>query len=176
MYIWFELFSNLSEGSSSFTGQKWKVYRKNGGKRERIIPDLLIGTFATKQGDRLLTRDIGFYRVNFKDITIMEDWISKYIYLSFFQPCRNRGKRIPDEKSWIPHRYQIKKLTSILRHEISNDEFRIVSVEAKNVHYSLPAGRQGYSLFDIRYSIHIQEPGSLNLTRVMNTVTQYCII
>lgn len=62
---------NITEETSFYAGQKWKVYRKAGGKRERIIPDFLIGAFAAKQGDRLLTRDRGFYRKYFEDIKIM---------------------------------------------------------------------------------------------------------
>lgn len=48
------------------------MYRAVGGRRERIIPDFLIGAFAVKQGNRLLTRDRGFYRKYFEDIKIME--------------------------------------------------------------------------------------------------------
>jgi hypothetical protein len=65
-------FLSINEESSFYAGQKWKVYRETGGKRERIISDFLIGAFAAKQSDRLLTRDRGFYRKYFKDIKIME--------------------------------------------------------------------------------------------------------
>ena len=63
---------NINEESSFYAGQKWKAYRKAGGKRERIIPDFLVGAFAVKQGNRLLTRDRGFYRKYFGDVKIME--------------------------------------------------------------------------------------------------------
>ena len=63
---------NITEETSFYAGQKWMVYRKTRGKRERIIPDFLIGAFVAKQGNRLLTRDRGFYRKYFKDITIMK--------------------------------------------------------------------------------------------------------
>ena len=63
---------NVTEESSFYAGLKWKMYRKTGGKRERIIPDFLIGAFAAKQGDRLLTRNRGFYRKYFEDVKIMK--------------------------------------------------------------------------------------------------------
>jgi len=63
---------NITEESPFYAGQKWKVYRAVGGRRERIIPDFLIGAFAVKQGNRLLTRDRGFYRKYFENIKIME--------------------------------------------------------------------------------------------------------
>tara|TARA_B100000315_G_C14561351_1_gene580740 strand:+ start:1730 stop:2128 length:399 start_codon:yes stop_codon:yes gene_type:complete len=64
-------FVNLNDISSYHAGQKWNEYRKAGGKRERIIPDFLIGAFAVKQADRLLTRDRGFYKKYFKGLKIM---------------------------------------------------------------------------------------------------------
>ncbi len=46
-------------------GQLWLQYRKQQKDRERIIPDFIIGAFAMNQGDRLITRDRGFYREYF---------------------------------------------------------------------------------------------------------------
>ncbi|MBU2512362.1 type II toxin-antitoxin system VapC family toxin [bacterium] len=52
-------------------GTLWKEYRDSGGKRNRIMPDFLIGTHAQKVSDRLLTRDCGFYRKYFNDLEII---------------------------------------------------------------------------------------------------------
>jgi len=54
-----------------FAGETWNNYRKSGGKRERIIADFLIGAHALLKADRLLTRDRGFYKYYFKNLTIM---------------------------------------------------------------------------------------------------------
>jgi len=53
-------------------GQGWLLYRKAGGKRERIISDFLIGSHAANQAARLLTRDRGFYRKHFARLKVVE--------------------------------------------------------------------------------------------------------
>jgi len=48
----------------------WRVYRKQGGQRTRILSDFLIG--AQAQADRLLSRDRGFYRKLFPSLTLLD--------------------------------------------------------------------------------------------------------
>ena len=46
-------------------------YRKQGGSRERVLPDFLIGAHANLKGYRLLTRDARRYRQYFPNIEII---------------------------------------------------------------------------------------------------------
>ncbi len=50
----------------------WKEYRKEGGAKNRVVADFLIGAHAQDECDRLLTRDRGFYRKYFKNLKIVE--------------------------------------------------------------------------------------------------------
>lgn len=65
-------FSAIDEETALYAAKVWQNYRKNGGKRERVVADFLIGSHALLQGDCLLTRDRGFYRKYFKSLKILE--------------------------------------------------------------------------------------------------------
>ena len=48
-------------------GREWKAYVGRGGKRkDRIIPDFLIGAFSSVKAEAIITRDKGFYKEHFQ--------------------------------------------------------------------------------------------------------------
>lgn len=65
-------FGAMTLESSERAGVEWSQYRRRGGPRTRLVADFLIGAHALNQADRLLTRDRGFYRSYFPDLTILD--------------------------------------------------------------------------------------------------------
>ena len=63
--------SALNTDIAFIAGEKWNLYRKSGGKRNRIITDFLIGAHASEKADRFLTRDRGFYQSYFQELNIL---------------------------------------------------------------------------------------------------------
>ncbi len=62
----------LTRGAIFLAGRIWRAYRRQGGKRTRILADFLIGAHAQMQASCLLTRDRGFYRKMFPSLTLVE--------------------------------------------------------------------------------------------------------
>lgn len=65
-------FSPATLDSAIEAGKAWRQYRANGGKRDRVIADFLIGAHAFTEADALLTRDRGFYRAYFSAVSIVD--------------------------------------------------------------------------------------------------------
>lgn len=65
-------FSAITQETAFLAAKAWQQYRKEGGKRERVVADFLIGAHAVQQGNRLLTRDRGFYRNYFHSLQILD--------------------------------------------------------------------------------------------------------
>ena len=65
-------FSPLDAKAAFSAGEAWRLYRKRGGTRTRVVADFLIGAHAQTHADRLLTRDRGFYRAYFPKLTLID--------------------------------------------------------------------------------------------------------
>ena len=63
--------SSVDADVAFLAGEKWGLYRKSRGKRQRIIKDFLIGAHATIKAERFLTRDRGFYKSYFPELEIL---------------------------------------------------------------------------------------------------------
>lgn len=62
--------SSLNKRIAYEAGLCWRQYRQAGGPRKRIISDFLIGAHAMIKADAFLTRDRGFYRSYFPNLSI----------------------------------------------------------------------------------------------------------
>lgn len=64
--------SNMRLEAAHEAGKRWRDYlRKRKGARERVVADFMIASHARNHADRLLTRDLGFYRTCFRDLSLM---------------------------------------------------------------------------------------------------------
>jgi predicted nucleic acid-binding protein len=63
---------HLQRETLFLASRPWRAYRKQGGKRNRILADFLIGAHAQVQADRLLSRDRGFYGSAFPKLKLWD--------------------------------------------------------------------------------------------------------
>ena len=65
-------FSPMTQRGAEVASRAWRHYRTQGGPRNRIVADFLIGGHAYVQADRLLSRDRGFVRRYFPDLVVLD--------------------------------------------------------------------------------------------------------
>jgi predicted nucleic acid-binding protein len=62
----------LTREAHFLASRAWRTYRLQGGKRTRILADVLIGAHAYTQATRLLSRDRGFYHQLFPSLNLYD--------------------------------------------------------------------------------------------------------
>lgn len=61
----------IESKSAVRAGEMQRRYRQRGGRRERTVPDFLVGAHALLQCDGLITRDDTFFRDYFKGLKVI---------------------------------------------------------------------------------------------------------
>ena len=66
------VFSPTSLAASQLAGRIFKDYRRQGGPREHLVPDFLIGAHASEHADRIAAIDRGYLRRYFPNLTVLK--------------------------------------------------------------------------------------------------------
>lgn len=68
---------HLTPEAHFLASRVWRMYRRQGGKRTRILADFLVGAHAQTQATRLLSRDRGFYGNLFPSLHLYDPTLAK---------------------------------------------------------------------------------------------------
>jgi predicted nucleic acid-binding protein len=66
------IFHSTALESAQLAGRIFKEYRREGGPREHLVPDFLIGAHAQQQADRIAALDRGYLRRYFPRLKILK--------------------------------------------------------------------------------------------------------
>jgi len=64
-------YSAVNQQAAVRAGEMQKSYRQRGGRRDRSVPDFIVGAHAMLQCKGLITRDEGFFRDYFRGLDII---------------------------------------------------------------------------------------------------------
>jgi predicted nucleic acid-binding protein len=62
----------LTRAAHFAASRVWQEYRRQGGRRTRILADFVVGAHAQLQANRLLSRDRGFYQRLFPTLNLVD--------------------------------------------------------------------------------------------------------
>ena len=65
-------YSEIEQAATLLAASAWRRYRKQGGPRQRVVADFLVGAHARTHCDQLSTRDRGTYKKYFDKLEVID--------------------------------------------------------------------------------------------------------